>query len=95
MTERTPVHRLQVATELHRFIEDQVLPGTGVEPAAFWQGFDQIVHDLAPKNAALLAEPDAGFYAYEAFRRLVKIAAGPVFRHRMRPYLEPRPAPVH
>ena len=58
MTERTTVHRLQVATELHRFIEDQVLPGTGVEPAAFWQGFDQIVHDLAPKNAALLAERD-------------------------------------
>jgi len=58
MTERTTVHRLQVATELLRFIEDQVLPGTGVEPATFWQGFDQIVHDLAPKNAALLAERD-------------------------------------
>jgi malate synthase len=58
MTERTTVHRLQVATELVRFIEDQVLPGTGVEPAGFWQGFDQIVHDLAPKNAALLAERD-------------------------------------
>jgi malate synthase len=58
MTERTPVHRLQVATELHRFIEQQVLPGTGIEPAAFWLGFDRIVHDLAPKNAALLAERD-------------------------------------
>ena len=56
MTERIPCHRLQVATELHRFIEDQVLPGTGVESATFWQGFDAIVHDLAPKNAALLAE---------------------------------------
>jgi malate synthase len=58
MTERTTVHRLQVATNLYRFIEDQVLPGTGVEPAAFWQGFDALVHDLAPKNAALLAERD-------------------------------------
>ena len=48
-----------------------------------------------PDDAAMLAEPDAGFYAYEAFRRLVKIAAGPVFRHRMRPYLEPRQAPAH
>ncbi|MDE2626100.1 MAG: malate synthase G [Burkholderiales bacterium] len=56
MTARTPVHGLQVATSLHRFIEEQVLPGTGVDSAAFWQGFDAIVHDLAPKNAALLAE---------------------------------------
>ena len=50
MTERTTVHRLQVATELLRFIEDQVLPGTGIEAATFWQGFDQIVHDLAPEE---------------------------------------------
>jgi malate synthase len=55
---RTQVHRLHVDTELHRFIEQQVLPGTGVEPAAFWAGFDAIVADLAPKNAALLAERD-------------------------------------
>ncbi|MCV4777708.1 malate synthase G, partial [Escherichia coli] len=30
----------------------------GVDRAAFWAGFDAIVHDLAPKNAALLAERD-------------------------------------
>ncbi len=57
-TPRTPVHNLQVATELHSFINDRVLPGTGITPAAFWQGFDAIVSDLAPKNAALLAERD-------------------------------------
>lgn len=58
MTARTPVHSLQVATELHRFIEDQVLPGTGVDAAKFWKGFDAIVRELAPKNIALLAERD-------------------------------------
>ena len=58
MTERTPVHRLQVATVLKNFIDRDVLPGTGVDTARFWQGFDAIVHDLAPKNAALLAERD-------------------------------------
>ena len=58
MTDRTTVHRLQVATPLLRFVEDQVLPGTGISPATFWAGFDAIVHDLAPKNAALLAERD-------------------------------------
>ena len=57
-TATTTVHGLAVATELHRFIEDKVLPGTGVVSADFWRGFDRIVHDLAPKNAALLAERD-------------------------------------
>jgi malate synthase len=58
MTARTQVHGLQVAQELHTFINEQVLPGTGVDAAAFWQGFDALVADLAPKNAALLAERD-------------------------------------
>jgi len=58
MSARTTVHRLQVASPLHRFIEEQVLPGTGVSSAAFWAGFDAIVSDLAPKNIALLAERD-------------------------------------
>jgi malate synthase len=58
MTDRTTTGDLQVATNLYRFVEDQVLPGTGVEPARFWQGFDAIVRDLAPKNIALLAERD-------------------------------------
>ncbi len=58
MTARTTTHRLQVATELHQFIETQVLPGTGVASATFWKGFDAIVADLAPKNIALLAERD-------------------------------------
>src|ERR1700744_3700311 len=58
MSDRTQVHGLRVATVLHLFIEDQVLPGTGVSAADFWKGFDAIVHDLAPKNAALLAERD-------------------------------------
>jgi len=56
MTARTSCHRLQVATSLFDFIERQVLPGTGVTSADFWKGFDAIVHDLGPKNAALLAE---------------------------------------
>ena len=47
-----------MATELHRFIEQKVLPGTGVDSAAFWKGFDAIVADLAPRNIALLAERD-------------------------------------
>ncbi len=58
MTERVTLGRLQVAANLQRFIEDEVLPGSGVEAAAFWKGFDELVHDLAPKNRELLAERD-------------------------------------
>ncbi|PZO18352.1 MAG: malate synthase G [Burkholderiales bacterium] len=58
MTQRTQIHGLQVATVLADFINQQVLPGTGVAPDAFWKGFDAIVTELAPKNAALLAERD-------------------------------------
>jgi malate synthase len=57
-TPRTSLHRLQVATVLQRFVDEQVLPGTGVDRASFWKGFDAIVADLAPKNLALLAERD-------------------------------------
>ena len=55
-TARTAVGRLHVASALYEFVNQQVLPGTGVDPVAFWAGFDAIVADLAPKNAALLAE---------------------------------------
>ncbi len=58
MTERIARHGLQVAANLAGFIEEQVLPGTGIDRSAFWQGFDAIAHELAPKNAALLAERD-------------------------------------
>ncbi len=51
-------HRLQIDPILKRFIDDEVLPGTGLSSDAYWAGFDAIAHDLAPKNAALLAERD-------------------------------------
>lgn len=55
---RTTLHRLQVDTDLARFIDTEVLPGTGVSREVFWAGFDRIAHDLAPMNRALLAERD-------------------------------------
>ncbi|UYO93789.1 malate synthase G [Pollutimonas sp. M17] len=58
MTERTSCKRLQVATGLYQFVEREALPGTGVAADAFWSGFDKLVHDLAPRNRALLAERD-------------------------------------
>ncbi len=58
MTERIQCHRLQVSKNLHAFIENEALPGSGVAATAFWSGFDALVHELAPKNKALLTERD-------------------------------------
>ncbi|MDH4567967.1 malate synthase G [Pseudomonas sp. BN414] len=58
MTNFIARHRLYVAAELVAFIDQEALPGTGVDSTAFWLGFDALVHDLAPKNRALLAERD-------------------------------------
>ncbi len=58
MPSTSRIHRLHVDARLEVFINDRVLPGTGVNRKTFWAGFDALVHDLAPKNAALLAERD-------------------------------------
>lgn len=47
---------LAVAAPLAAFIDEQALPGTGIEGTAFWSGFAALVNELAPKNAAFLAE---------------------------------------
>ncbi len=58
MTDRIACHGLQVAAVLHRFVEQEALPGTGVQADAFWKGLAGIYRDLAPRNRALLAERD-------------------------------------
>jgi malate synthase len=88
---------LQVAQPLHAFLRDEVLPGTGLDPAAFWAGFSAIVLDLAPVNRALLQKRDALQAAIDDWHR----------QHTARPidqavysafltgigYLQPEPPP--
>ncbi|PRD44013.1 malate synthase G [Phyllobacterium phragmitis] len=59
MSKRIEIDGLKVAKELYDFINNEAIPGTGVEPAVFWSGFAEIVRDLAPKNRQLLAKRDA------------------------------------
>ena len=46
---------LQVEARLHRFVEAEALPGTGVSAEAFWSALAALVRDLAPRNRELLA----------------------------------------
>ncbi len=58
MTHRIPCHQLHVDHELYHFIQNEALPGVGLDPDTFWAGFSQLVHDLSPRNHALLAKRD-------------------------------------
>jgi malate synthase len=56
--ERVSVQGLKIAKTLHDFVVNEVLPGTGIGAAAFWQGLDDIIHRFAPLNRALLQRRD-------------------------------------
>jgi malate synthase len=58
VTARVQVGGLDVAEVLHRFVMEEALPGSGVDPEAFWAATDSLIHELAPRNRALLARRD-------------------------------------
>ena len=58
MIERLDIGGLQVAKPLYDLVKDEIAPGTGIDPDAFWQSFGAIVRELAPRNRALLAQRD-------------------------------------
>ncbi len=59
MTERVMIGGLQVATVLQELLENQIAPGTGVEPAHFWAELETILSEFVPRNRELLAKRDA------------------------------------
>ena len=69
MSQRVQAGDLQVAEVLYNFVNQQVIPGTGVTEQQFWSGLDAIVHDLAPKNRDLLAKRDAIQEQIDAWHR--------------------------
>ena len=58
MSERVEIGGLGVARCLHDLIGDEVAPGTGVAPEAFWRSLADIVGDLGPRNRTLLDRRD-------------------------------------
>jgi malate synthase len=58
MSARITVAGLQIAKPLYDLVRDQIAPGTGISADWAWQGFARIVHELTPRNRALLARRD-------------------------------------
>jgi malate synthase len=58
MTDIIQAGNIQVAAELYNFINEQALPGTGVDQDHFWASLDTLVNELGPRNAELLAKRD-------------------------------------
>ena len=48
------VGKLSVASKLLDFVNNELLPGTGITKENFWSGLDKCTHELAPKNRKLL-----------------------------------------
>ena len=59
MTERVQLGGIQVAKNLYDFVNNEAIPGTGLDADKFWAEFDKIVNDLAPRNRELLAKRGA------------------------------------
>jgi malate synthase len=104
MTETNPddsyvdIGGLRIASALHRFIDAEALPGTGLDPTQFWQGFAALIAKHAPRNAVLMAERDRLQHAIDEWHRTHK--AHPVdqdsYQDFLREigYLHPEPAYV-
>jgi malate synthase len=60
---------MEVAPILRRFIEEEALPGTGVDAAAFWSAMGKTLRGLGPRNADLLAERDSLQARIDAWHR--------------------------
>ena len=50
----TEKNGLKISTKLLDFINNEVLPGTNVDPDKFWNNFEKNIHELAPLNKNLI-----------------------------------------
>ncbi len=48
------VNNLRVSEELLSFVNMELLKNLEISPETFWSGFDNVVHELAPKNKKLI-----------------------------------------
>lgn len=54
MVERVSFGELKIDRELYEFVNNEALPGTGIDREAFWSSFESIVSDKVPENRQLV-----------------------------------------
>ena len=93
MRETVDIEGLHVDPKLHRFLVEEVLPGTGVDQDRMWRGLSTLIHDKSRRNRELLdrrvklqSEVDAWHRSHNQERHSVATYRG--FLERIG-YLEP------
>ena len=93
MSTRVTVQGLAVDEVLHRFLEEEALPGSGIGPERFWSGLSTLVHEESAHNAALLARRNELQTAIDAWHDAHRACRfdRPAYRALLREigYLEP------
>ena len=70
--------QIQVDKDLYDFVNNEAIPGSGVQAPEFWKGFGALVRSFAPRNAALLQRRDELQVKIDAWHRK---NPGPGFNH--------------
>ncbi|TDY01125.1 malate synthase G [Thiohalophilus thiocyanatoxydans] len=58
MTQYIQAGELQIDSQLHAFIMDEALPGSGIDAGQFWTTLSEAVHQFGPRNHELLERRD-------------------------------------
>lgn len=72
--------RMQVAASLDNFINEQALPGSQVNPADFWTGFESIFAEFIEQNQALLDTRDALQLKIDEYHKAGNKASGAAYK---------------
>lgn len=86
--------RMQVAAILDTFINEQALPGSGVDQNSFWQGFESVLAEFVGQNKALLATRDKLQAQIDEYHQAGNSPTGEQYKLFLQEigYLQPEPA---